>query len=57
MIIARIKYLEKYRGGDIPKIEKKDCELFYLKKSYLEYTRVIGKATSIEDETLHAYMS
>lgn len=56
MIIAKMKYLDKYRGGDVPKTEKKDCELFYMKASYLEFTRVIGKVTSLEDEKLSQYM-
>lgn len=57
IIIARLKYLEKYRGGDIPKTEKKDCELFYMKQSYLEFTKLVGQATSLEDERLMAYMT
>ena len=56
MIIAKMKYLDKYWGGDIPKSEKKDCELFYMKTSYLEFTKVIGKVTSLEDEKLSQYM-
>jgi arsenate reductase-like glutaredoxin family protein len=56
IIIAKMKYLEKYRGGDIPKSEKKDCELFYMRTTYLEFTKHVGKATSLEDEKLSAWM-
>jgi len=49
IIIARIKYLEKYWGGDISKNERKDCELFYLKKSYLEFKELHGTVENLED--------
>ena len=57
IIIARIKYLEKYRGGDISKNERKDCELFYLKKSYLEFKELHGTVESLEDPKLVEFMT
>lgn len=56
IIIARIKYLEKYRGGDISKNERKDCELFYLKKSYMEFKEREGRVESLEDPKLVEFM-
>ena len=57
IIIAWIKYLEKYWGGDITKTEWKDCELFYMKKSYLEFKEHVGSVESMEDPKLIDYMT
>lgn len=55
-IIARLKYLERYRGGDISQGERKDCEVYYMKQVYNEYIKEVGKAETLEDEKLLKYM-
>ena len=57
MIIARMKYISRYRGGDINKIEKKDCELFYMKKTYQEFIKNVGKVDELDSPKLIEYMS
>ena len=56
-ILARIRYLKFYGGSKVDEREKQDCEMYYMKQSYLEFQKDHGKVDHLEDPKLTEYMT
>ena len=57
MILARIQYLNSLNGTMHTENERRDCELYYMKRVYREFLELAGLKSleSVENPELAAY--